>query len=60
MTGSWKVTSQFIGDDKMYAVYRLRDKDAVDHSGNREFASPYMTNKQDAEDIAKRLNDEEV
>jgi hypothetical protein len=59
MQGSWNVTSQFIGETKMFAVYRLRDTNAVDHSGNREFASEYLVDRGEAESIAKGLNESE-
>ena len=32
----WKVTSNCIGGEWFYGVYRLRDRKEVDHSGNRE------------------------
>ena len=38
MKSEWKVTSNPINGKTMYAVYRLKDINAVDHSGNREFA----------------------
>jgi hypothetical protein len=38
MHGKWKVSSQFIGDEKVFWVYRLKDISKVDHSGNREYA----------------------
>lgn len=38
MKSEWKVTSNCIGigGEWFYGVYRLRDRKAVDHSGNRE------------------------
>lgn len=54
--GKWKVTSNPIGGMSMYAVYRIRDIDAVDHSGNREYATGFMDDKQEAQKIADRLN----
>ncbi len=38
MRSKWKVSSQFIGDEKVFQVYRLKDISKVDHSGNREYA----------------------
>lgn len=58
MKGEWKVTSQVIGDERKYAVCRLLDVDAVDHSGNREFGSNYMTDKDSAQALADKLNDD--
>lgn len=56
MVGKYKVTSQYIGDEKMFAVYRSKDTDAVDHSGNRELATGYMSNKEEANRVAELLN----
>lgn len=55
MYSEWKITSSFIGGGKVYAVYRLIDA-AVDHSGNREFATGYMDDRQAAVDIVDKLN----
>lgn len=52
----WKITSQYINDKKMYAVYRLIDADAVDHSGNREYGSDYLESHASAAKIADELN----
>lgn len=56
MHSEWKVTSQYIGDEKMYAVYRLRDINAVDHSGNREYAGGYTSCRDVAVTVAEILN----
>lgn len=56
MKGPWKVTSNIIGDTKMYAVYRLLDTSETDHSGNREFATDYIKSKEKAAAIAQELN----
>lgn len=58
MNGKWKVTSNSINDQKMYAVYRLENVEEVDHSGNREFASKYMEDRLEAESMAERLNEQ--
>jgi len=52
----WRITSNYIGSDKMYAVYRLRNINEVDHSGNREFSGGWTANKQVAIDLAAELN----
>lgn len=36
MKSEWRVTCNYICGDLIYDVYRLRDCDAIDHSGNRE------------------------
>ncbi|MGI6691193.1 MAG: hypothetical protein ACOX63_10220 [Christensenellales bacterium] len=59
MKGPWKVACNIIGDQKQYQVYRLRDVDEVDHSGNREYGSELMTDRHEAKDLADRLNAEE-
>lgn len=56
MKGKWKVASNCIGGEMMYIVYRLRDVDAVDHSGNREYAGEYIKNKAAALLRAEALN----
>ncbi|MBQ3281533.1 MAG: hypothetical protein IJH41_03895 [Eubacterium sp.] len=42
-----------------YGVYRIRDLNAPDHSGNRETRGYYETRKE-AEALARRLNTEEA
>lgn len=59
-SGKWCVTSQYIGDEKMYAVYRLRDVNAVDHSGNREYATDYTKDAEAVKIIAAALNSGEL
>ena len=59
MKGKWKVTSQRINGEKLFAVYRLRNVDELDHSGNREYASGYMDDKEKAEKWANELNGSE-
>lgn len=55
MPGMWKITQNFVGGEYFYAVYRLRNVDEVDHSGNREFASDYFENREDAQAILDKL-----
>ncbi len=59
MHGKWKVSSQFIGDERVFQVYRLRDIGKVDHSGNREYAGEIIYNQDAAYAVAKGLNDGE-
>ena len=56
MCSEWKVTTNCVDGEKLYAVYRLRDTTEVDHSGNREFASGFMPDKNAAYEIAAKLN----
>lgn len=54
--GKWKVASNFIGDEKMYAAYRLKDINEVDHSGNREYAGEWISNREAVQTVADHLN----
>lgn len=40
-----------------YQVYRLRDKNAVDHEGNREYSGGVFDSESAAELYAKKLNE---
>lgn len=59
MKSKWKVTSNPIGDKTLYGVFRTINTDEVDHSGNREPYGGYLESRQEAMDIAERLNREE-
>lgn len=56
MKGKWKVTSQYIGEEKQYAVYRMKDVNKPRHSGNMEFATGYTTDKEAIELLVNKLN----
>lgn len=56
MKGPWKVTSNVIDGQKMYAVYRLLDTSETDHSGNREYATGWLDDKDQAVETAQQLN----
>ena len=58
MTGKWKTERNVINSKPMFAVYRLKDTSAVDHSGNREYATGYMEDSVEAHEIAERMNNE--
>nr|AHF24056.1 hypothetical protein [uncultured bacterium Contig643] len=55
----WRVSNNPMLGDKPYQVYRLKDKDKVDHSGNREYhhGGQSYSERGRAEHIAKVLND---
>ena len=57
--GEWKVSSNPIGGKTFYQVYRIRDIDAVNHSGNRETRGGLYESRLDAERLADTLNAEE-
>lgn len=63
MKSEWRVTTNYIATDEgrvpMYGVYRLRDMDAVDHSGNREMAGKWYEDRKQAEELARMMNEEE-
>lgn len=60
MKSEWRVTSNIIGDRKMYAVYQLKDPRETDHSGNRNYATGFTENLQEATARANQLNEEDV
>lgn len=57
---AWRISTNQIGEKKFYQVYRLRDVDEVDHSGNRETRGGLYESRLDAEALARRLNTEEA
>lgn len=59
MKSEWRVTSNIIDGEKRYGIYRLRDKDAVDHSGNREELDRWFDDRELAEDVCRIMNEEE-
>lgn len=59
MKQEWKVETNFAAGIKQYAVYRIRAIGETDHSGNREYATGYLKDRKQAENIAKALNSEE-
>lgn len=56
MKGVWKVTSNPIGGEMMYAVCRVRDTSQPVHSGNLEYAGEYSENREAMQVIADELN----
>ena len=62
MKSKWFVASIPIDPVKrimMYQAQRIKDTSAVDHSGNREYAGGWFTDKDEAQKIADKLNKEE-
>lgn len=51
----WKVSVTYVRFEKLYQVYRLRDPDDVDHSGNREVVGTFDDEAR-AEEFAAELN----
>ena len=56
MKSEWRVSSNIINGEKKYIVYRIRDIHEVDHSGNREYAGEYVSDKNTALELADSLN----
>ncbi len=57
---AWMISTNQIGAKKFYQVYRIRDVNEVDHSGNRETRGGLYESRRDAEALARRLNTEEA
>ncbi len=56
MKSEWRVTSNSINGEKVYGAYRLKDINAVDHSGNRENARGYFKDRETAVKVAEEMN----
>lgn len=56
MHSEWRVSSQYIGSDKVFQVYRIRDISKVNHSGNREYAGGLFYYEDEATTMADTLN----
>lgn len=56
MTSDWRVSSQYINSEKIYQVYRLRNVNGIDHSGNREYCGGIFTDEAAAQAFADELN----
>lgn len=56
MKSEWKVLSNPIAGVMMYQVYRMKDVDAVDHSGNHEDIGKLFKTKAEARALADEMN----
>ncbi|BEU87840.1 hypothetical protein TAMA11512_13040 [Selenomonas sp. TAMA-11512] len=54
--GEWKVSSSPYKDEMVYQVYRLKDKNAADRIGNREYKGGLFKSKKGAQILADSLN----
>lgn len=54
--GKWRIMHQGAGGDIYTRIYRLRDKDAVMHSGNIEFYGGIYDSDEEAQKIVDQLN----
>ena len=57
MKSKWMVSENYINGKRMYIAYRLLDRDAVDHSGNREYKGTYSERVECVEALVEQLND---
>lgn len=55
----WRVYASPIAGSTFYGVYRLRDVNATDHSGNREVRRGLFETRDEAERLADMLNEED-
>ena len=53
----WRVTANPVSGTMLYSVYRIRNVDEIDHSGNREYSGPWFDTRDEAEQLAKILNE---
>lgn len=58
MKSEWKISSNYIDGAKQYIAYRIRDMAKPDHSGNREYAGDYTTNRNEVQALVDKLNAE--
>ena len=58
--GKWKIMHQGCGGETYTRVYRLRDKNAVMHSGNIEFYGGIYDSDEEAQKIVDQLNSGEL
>jgi hypothetical protein len=52
----WRVTHQYAGSELYIRVYRLIDKNAADHGGNREYLREIYETDAEAKAVADELN----
>lgn len=56
MKSKWKVSSQYIGGEKMYIALRVLDTSQPQHGGNVETKGKYSTDRDAVQDLVNRLN----
>lgn len=57
MDQKWKVSSQYIGGEKMYIAMRILDPMQPQHGGNVETSGGYTTDRDKVQTLVDRLND---
>ena len=58
MKSEWRVSSEYMDDEEVFQVYRIRNVSEADHSGNREYFSGTFDNRAAAQALADKLNKE--
>lgn len=57
-SSEWRVSSNQIAGRTFYSIYRVRDINDIDHSGNRETRVGWYYTRGEAERFAEKLNEE--
>lgn len=52
----WKVSSQYIGGERMYTAMRVLDVSQPQHSGNVETSGKYVTDRDAVQALVDKLN----
>lgn len=60
MKSEWRVQSNPVGGEMLYIAMRIRDTSKVVHSGNIEHYGEYTTNREEAEEMVRKLNNGEI
>ncbi len=58
MKPEWKVSSQYIGGEKMYIAMRILDTSQPQHGGNVETRGEYSTDQNAVQALVDMLNAE--
>lgn len=58
MKSEWKVSSQYIGGEKMYIAMRVLDTSQPQHGGNVETRGNYSTDLDSVQYLVDKLNEE--
>lgn len=56
MKSKWKVSSQYIGGEKMYIALRVLDLSQPQHGGNVETKGNYSVDRDSVQDLVDQLN----
>lgn len=52
----WRIAHQSTGEKILIRVYRLRDINGVDHSGNREYLRDIYQTDEEAQKVVDEMN----